>query len=148
MHDPRPLYFAYGSNLDLAQMRDRCPRSEPLFAARLRRHRLAFAGFSTFWQGGVATLVADPFGHVDGLLYSLTDHDIAALDRCEGHPYVYRRERILVRAGGQDMSAYTYIRSADPPASPSADYFSRIERAYRYHRFNIETLREALLEAA
>jgi len=148
MHHPRLLYFAYGSNLDLAQMRDRCPRSEALFTARLRRYRLAFAGYSTFWRGGVATLVADPFSHVDGVIYSLTDHDLDALDRCEGHPYVYRRERIRVRAGDHDLSVYTYIRSADPPAIPGADYLSRIERAYRYHRFNIETLREALQEAA
>ncbi len=148
MHHPRHLYFAYGSNLDLEQMRERCPRSEPLFAARLRRHRLAFAGYSSLWDGGVATLVADPFGHVDGLVYALTDRDIAALDRWEGHPNVYRRERVVVRAQGRSMNALTYIRSADPPASPSEAYLARIERAYRQHEFNVEALREALQGAA
>jgi hypothetical protein len=148
MHDRRNLYFAYGSNLDLEQMRERCPWSEPLCAARLRRHRLAFAGHSALWDGGVATLVADPFGHVDGVLYALTDNDIAALDRWEGHPNVYRRERVSVRAGSRGLSAYTYIRSANPPANPSAEYLSRIERAYRRHQFDVAALREALQGAA
>ena len=52
------------SDLDLEQMRERCPRSEPLLAARLRRHRLTFAGYSSLWDGGVATLADDPSGNV------------------------------------------------------------------------------------
>ncbi|RYE82539.1 MAG: gamma-glutamylcyclotransferase, partial [Hyphomicrobiales bacterium] len=34
-----PLYFAYGANMDIAAMRERCPRSTPLGLARLPRHR-------------------------------------------------------------------------------------------------------------
>ncbi len=96
----------------------------------------------------MATLVADPLGGVDGLIYALTDRDLDALDRWEGHPHVYRRERVSVRVGSRGLSAYTDIRSADPPASPSEAYLSRIERAYRRHEFGVEALREALQGAA
>ncbi len=82
------LYFAYGSNLDLEHMRERCPWSEPICAARLRRHCLAFAGHSALWEGGVATLVADPVGTLDGLLYALTDraHHIVLVESFDGAP--------------------------------------------------------------
>ena len=34
-----PLHFAYGSNMDVAAMRARCPASRPLGLARLARPR-------------------------------------------------------------------------------------------------------------
>ena len=39
-------YFAYGSNLDAAQMRARCPSAKLLGAAILDGYRLGFAGQS------------------------------------------------------------------------------------------------------
>ncbi|MDY0002073.1 MAG: gamma-glutamylcyclotransferase family protein [Polyangia bacterium] len=36
------LYFAYGSNLDQAQMRRRCPTAAPIGPATLDGWRLAF----------------------------------------------------------------------------------------------------------
>ena len=35
-----PLYFAYGSNMDVAAMAQRCPRSKLLGVARLPRHKV------------------------------------------------------------------------------------------------------------
>ena len=35
-----PLFFAYGANMDVAAMAQRCPRSKPRGVARLMRHRL------------------------------------------------------------------------------------------------------------
>ena len=67
----RTLYFAYGSNLDGAQMRRRCPTSAPAGPATLDGWRLAFGGHSRTWGGPVATLVKDPDEWVDGLLYAL-----------------------------------------------------------------------------
>ena len=46
-----PLYFAYGSNMDIAAMARRCPASRPLGIARLARHRFAIL------QAGYATVV-------------------------------------------------------------------------------------------
>jgi hypothetical protein len=55
-------YFAYGSNLDAAQMRARCPSAKLLGAAILDGYRLGFAGQSAAWGGGVATVVRDGEG--------------------------------------------------------------------------------------
>jgi len=47
-----PLYFSYGSNMDVAGMAARCPRSKPLGLARLAHHRLAIMreeGMESVW---------------------------------------------------------------------------------------------------
>ena len=39
-----PVYFAFGSNMNAAQMRHRCPRAYAEASAVLLGHRLAFSG--------------------------------------------------------------------------------------------------------
>ena len=91
-----PLYFAYGSNMDVSAMARRCPRSKALGLARLERHRLAVM------REGWLTAVRDPASAAHGVLWDLALSDIAALDRYEGvsqglyakaHPAGHRRAR-------------------------------------------------------
>ncbi len=72
-----PLYFAYGSNMDEAAMRARCPRSRLIGRARLPRHRFALMA------EGYATVTRAPHGDVHGLLFDLALSDMPALDRYE-----------------------------------------------------------------
>ena len=75
---PGQLYFAYGSNLHLAQMSRRCPRSAFLGRAILRGYR---------WQineRGVANIVKSKNSSVQGLVYCLGDGDEESLDGSEG----------------------------------------------------------------
>ncbi|KAF5249386.1 hypothetical protein FANTH_5267 [Fusarium anthophilum] len=73
------LYFAYGSNLHLAQMAHRCPGSVFKGKATLEAHR---------WQineRGVANVVESGSDHsVEGLLYMIGPKDERTLDRSEG----------------------------------------------------------------
>ena len=94
-----PIYFAFGSNLYPPQMAERCPGSRVLQPGVLKGYRLAFSGYSTRWEGGVATIVAEPFREVQGLLYDLTEEDQRNLDRFEGFPTVY--DRLQVSVGGE-----------------------------------------------
>lgn len=133
---PRPgeeddvnLYFAYGSNLDAAQMARRCPSARAVCTARLYDCRLAFAGHSPAWGGAVATVVRLPGAHVDGVVYRLSTRDLAALDRIEGA--AYRRVRAaVVDAFGCDRSAVTYHMPGAEEAAPSARYLGAIRQAY------------------
>ncbi len=75
------LYFAYGSNLDAEQMRERCPGSTLRFRARLPDHRLDFTHYSTRWSGGAADVVPEPESEVWGVVYERVD--FALLDRFE-----------------------------------------------------------------
>ena len=72
-----PLYFAYGSNMDVAAMARRCPRSRPLALARLMRHRFFVMA------SGYASVRRDPPRAVQGLLWELSPRDVPALDAYE-----------------------------------------------------------------
>jgi gamma-glutamylcyclotransferase len=123
------LMFAYGSNLDLAQMRRRCPSAKPVDAATLSGHRLVFAGWSSRWQGAIANVVPSTRQTVQGALYELTREDMASLDVYEGG---YRRELVTVRdSSGQKRRAHAYVLDRPLPAgAPSVDYACAIARGY------------------
>ncbi|SPO03476.1 uncharacterized protein DNG_06159 [Cephalotrichum gorgonifer] len=75
---PPTLYFAFGSNLWLAQMARRCPRSKFIGRAKLRDHR---------WQineRGYANVVPELDHTVEGLIYEIDEEDEARLDVNEG----------------------------------------------------------------
>src|SRR6202044_2164852 len=98
-----PLYFAYGSNMDVDAMARRCPRSKALGLARLERHRLA-----VMREGWVAP-VRDPSSAVHGVLWDLALADIAALDRYEGVSqgfYVKLTQAVIADRGPKQAIVY------------------------------------------
>lgn len=140
----RALYFAYGSNLDAAQMRRRCLMSALSGPATLDGWRLAFGGHSRTWGGPVATVVRDRGERVDGLLYAVPPDELAILDRCEGHPFCYRRKLLLVTdETGQRRRAHVYVLPIAEEAPPAPDYFGVLWEAYRRLGFDHEPLAAA-----
>ena len=79
-----PLVFAYGSNLDLDQMKARCPSTRLAFQATLPHYRLGFTRESKKRGCGVAGLVRSGGGTVWGIVYQLSAADLRALDGYEG----------------------------------------------------------------
>jgi len=77
-------YFAYGSNLDLAQMKIRCPSSELISKGSLSGYRLTFNRYSNGWGGGVADVIQSKGSEVLGLVFKLSDSDIKRRDSSEG----------------------------------------------------------------
>jgi gamma-glutamylcyclotransferase len=143
------FYFAFGSNLDRQQMVQRCPSAEVVALATLPNHALAFTGFSARWGGAVATVAERRGALTEGLLYSIDEADMRALDGYEGHPFAYRRARKYVRlADGKRVLAYIYTRPVDAPDHPSPSYLKVILRAYLKHGFNVKGLERAALQPA
>ncbi len=139
------LYFAYGSNLDGAQMRRRCPSARLVGAAILDGYRLGFAGQSAAWGGAVATVVRDRQGRVPGLVWALSAEDLERLDRCEGHPRSYQRRRLLVDTGeARRRRVYVYVKEDAEHAVPTEAYFGVLWRAYQHHGFDAYPLAMAL----
>jgi len=139
------LYFAYGSNLDPDQMRERCPEARLLGAATLPHHRIAFAGYSHARDGAVATVLPEREVTTPGLLYRLTMGDLDQLDRFEGHPAFYQRTKRTVRdRHGRFQSAWVYQLPPEYPEGPPSDeYFSVIQRAYQVLDWPTDPLAEA-----
>lgn len=99
------LYFAYGSNLSLDQMRVRCPHSRYIGRARLPDYRWQIN------QRGFANVVPEPGSFVEGLCYILTFTDEARLDRNEGVPVAY--EKIYKEVEVFPATAALYGRDVD-----------------------------------
>ncbi len=73
-------YFAYGSDMNLAQMKQRCSSPKVLGIARLPGYRVDFFGETAIWDGAQDTVISDPKSEVWGVLYELTFSDYEQLD--------------------------------------------------------------------
>jgi gamma-glutamylcyclotransferase (GGCT)/AIG2-like uncharacterized protein YtfP len=122
------LYFAYGSNLNLDRIRDRCSSARFLFIARLDGFRLDFTRFSTNNSCGAADIVHDPPASVWGVVYHINDEQSLALDKAEGVGVgAYKYFTVDVHPEGdraQRIKALTYVvvNKEDARPKPSAAY--------------------------
>lgn len=105
-------YFAYGSNMSYEQMKERCPGSKYLGVARLNGYKLDFTKMSTIRGGGVADIVESADDCVYGILYSITDDDLAVLDVKEKG---YTRQ-ILTCFKYDDLLDYNPLKGSDVEA--------------------------------
>ena len=106
------LYFAYGSNMQLAQMQKRCPSAAFVGAAVLEDYRLAFTRKSSVqWPGyGVADVIPEIGSHVWGALFEIAEREVPVLDKSEGYQpgrakNAYERVKILVHTSDSSVSA-------------------------------------------
>ncbi len=96
------LYFAYGSNLNAGQMKQRCPDSEEISAAVLDGWQLKERLF--------ADIEPAPGECVNGALYEISRKDLANLDYYEGYPEFYTRKRVQVTdCAGVYREALVYV---------------------------------------
>jgi hypothetical protein len=124
-----PLYFAYGANMSVEGMRERCPRGRPLGVARLMRHRLAIM------REGWLTVVRDSNGCVHGVLWDLALSDIGPLDRFEGvaEGLYVKNAQPVVFAGGAKR-ALVYFGANSGPGTARAEYLAEVMAAARSWR--------------
>ena len=126
-------YFAYGSNLNQKQMRERCPDSKPKFIANLPNYKLVFVGWSRQWRGGVASIRPFRGEKVSGAVYEISDRDLKRLENIEGYPGNYTRLNVTVfDEDSEPVKAITYIKSGQlDEAQPSKEYLAPIQQGYR-----------------
>lgn len=124
----RHSYFAYGSNLSVRQMAQRCPEAADPQPATLADHDWLIN------ERGVATVEPLPGAVVHGVLWRLSDHDLAKLDSAEGVPVRYRRDQMTVQTRDGQQSAWVYIDHRVEPGPPRPGYLERILEGARHHR--------------
>jgi gamma-glutamylcyclotransferase (GGCT)/AIG2-like uncharacterized protein YtfP len=113
------LYAAYGSNLDPAQMADRCPHSPLRGTGWLTGWRLTFGGEG--WDGALPTVVEEPTSQVFVALYDVTDADEATLDVWESADSgLYRKIRLTVATLDGEQVAWVYVLNDFEGGMPSA----------------------------
>jgi gamma-glutamylcyclotransferase (GGCT)/AIG2-like uncharacterized protein YtfP len=124
------LYAAYGSNLDPAQMKERCPRSPLAGTGWLEGWRLTFGGEELGWEGALATVVEDLGERVFVALYDVAALDEPTLDAWEGaETGLYRKIRVRVHTLEGDVLAWLYVLDSYEGGLPSARYLGLIAEA-------------------
>ncbi|MBR2427228.1 MAG: gamma-glutamylcyclotransferase [Lentisphaeria bacterium] len=100
------LYFAYGSNLNIEQMKQRCPDSIGISPAVLNGWKLI--------ERTYADIEEAPGECVNGALYEISDQDLANLDHYEGYPECYTRQEVMVTDNsGRYQKAWVYIMTEE-----------------------------------
>lgn len=121
-----PFYFAYGSNMDEAAMRKRCPKAKALGLARLARHRFVLMG------NGYASVHRDPRADVHGVLFDLALSDVQPLDRYEEVARgLYTKElQPVLRDGAAPCQALIYFGADQTTGgAPPSGYMEAIVAA-------------------
>ena len=141
-------YIAYGSNLNIAQMRVRCPQARIIGTSEINDYELLFKGSQT---GSYLTIEKKVGGSVPVAVWATTAADEAALDRYEGFPtFYYKAEMELpvkgIRTGKiRNRRCYVYIMHEDRPLGiPSGYYVRTCLEGYRAFGFEEEILMRAI----
>ena len=133
------LYFAYGSNLNLAQMAVLCPQAQLVGKAVLEGYELAF-------RRGLLTILPTKDGKVEGVAWKINARDESALDRYEGYPRLYRKELLTVQTEEGQQRVMGYIMNApyrDKPQFPTAGYAALVLQGYEKNGISQEELMKA-----
>lgn len=124
------LYAAYGSNMDPAQMLQRCPSSPLAGTGWLSGWRLTFGGEDLGWEGALATVVEESGSAVFVALYDMSELDARALDSWEGADIgLYTRIRLRIHTLDGEVLAWLYALRAYEGGLPSARYLGVIAEA-------------------
>lgn len=124
-------YFAYGSNLNLTQMKQRCSNPKVLGIARLPGYRVEFYGYSDIWDGAQEAVIIDPESEVWGVVYELQFSDWDQLDMYEdvrlngtGAYFHYPVDVIDTQQGIIDAIMYkkNILGEGQPPSAEYLDF--------------------------
>jgi len=141
MKNTNKLYIAYGSNLNIEQMKFRCPYAVPLGTTVIDGYRLMFRGGSN----AVATVEPMENRLVPVLIWEITPRDEEALDRYEGWPKLYRKETLSITWGGKPAEAMIYIMNeVYPYGLPGEYYLDIIKEGYASAGFDTIVLDRAV----
>jgi hypothetical protein len=120
-------YIAYGSNLNIRQMRMRCPSARIIGTSEIQGYELLFKGSKT---GSYLTIEKKDGGTVPVAAWEVSAEDEAALDRYEGYPaFYYKAEMVLpikgIRSGKvRERNCFVYIMHEDRMLGIPSGYYT------------------------
>ena len=118
------FYIAYGSNLNLKNMKKRCPKAKPIFRLngkkvnRLQNWKLVFDIYANIIQCKKSYV---PIG-----LWKISKKCEKSLDFYEGYPNLYLKKYIKLFS----IRAMVYIMRDRKLKQPSISYLKEIEKGY------------------
>lgn len=143
-------YLAYGSNLNVWQMKHRCPSARIIGTAEIKDYRLLFKGSLT---GSYLTIEKQKGAVVPVGVWEVSEDDEKSLDHYEGYPTFYYKKDLRLNVKGirtgrvRNRKAFVYIMHEDRPFGlPSAYYVRTCLQGYTSFQFDKIFLEQALAD--
>ena len=137
------IYFAYGSNLNLRNMKRMGPGIKCIGKTVLSNYRLVYKGICSF--DSYLTIEPCKDRSVPIGVYKISKINEFLLDRYEGYPILYSKNKIQVKMHGKILSGMIYIMKEEYDYNiPSLEYIKMCEQGYENFEFNKDILDEAL----
>lgn len=139
-------YIAYGSNLNVGQMRYRCPDAKVAGITELHGYELLFKGSKT---GSYLTIEQAEGGIVPVAVWEVSKADEERLDIYEGFPSFYYKRLVRLaitdnRGMKHKVEAFVYIMHEERRlGTPTWNYMETCKDGYDYFGFDPRYLDEA-----
>ena len=140
------LYVAYGSNLNVYQMKYRCPTAKLVGTGVVKDYELQFKGRK---DSAFATIAPSEGGTVPVAVWELQPRDEKALDRYEGYPSHYFKQDIPVEMkNGETVNCMVYIMDLRQDFGiPSPGYVQTVSEGYHNCRLDTSVLKNAVRQS-
>ena len=140
------LYVAYGSNLNVRQMKHRCPGAKIYGTGIIEDYALQFKGQP---HGAFATIAPQEGASVPVAVWEISEKNEQALDRYEGYPSHYFKQNVPVQLDGEEANAMVYIMNLKMGFGiPSAYYYQTVYEGYNDCKLDTHVLNKAVMESA
>ena len=130
------LYFAYGSNLNLFQMKRRCKDSVFLKKYELKGYRLNFRS-----KYRAADIEKSKNSLVPGALFEISKSDEKKLDVYEDYPILYKK--LYFTYYNKTVMTYIMVNKTEF-RYPSERYLNVVKRGYKDCKLDAKYLKVAL----
>lgn len=139
----KKYYVAYGSNLNLEQMKKRCPDSKLIGTGELKNYQLLFR--SNNRHNAVATVESCEGEKVPVGIFEISKNDEKHLDIYEGFPSLYTKKYISIQSQNIKGKAMIYVMNDGfGYGIPSPYYLSIIRQGYKDCHLDEQYLNQAV----
>lgn len=148
--EKKKYYLAYGSNLNIRQMRYRCPTAKPIGITAIPDYELLYKGSKT---GSYLTIEKKKGSLVPIVVWEVTAADEKRLDAYEGYPNFYYKKEMklpvrLANGKTKKLTAFIYIMHEERELGcPSLAYIRTCKEGYRNFGFDQKYLETAYLRS-
>jgi gamma-glutamylcyclotransferase len=102
-------YFTYGSNMSISRIIKRGISPSTGNVGILKGWELKFNKKASAGDWSFANIMENKESSVEGIVFGITEEELKLLDKFEGAPKHYRREKVNVLSRGELVECITYI---------------------------------------
>jgi len=141
----KKYYIAYGSNLNLEKMKERCPKAKALGRGEIKGLELLLKGEK---DNAYLTIEECEGGSVPIGVWEVTRSDEEALDKYEVFPNLYYKKDMNIsyidfEGKEERVTAFVYImREENPKSLPNEEYMKVCIKGYEDFGFDPKGLRD------